>query len=85
MTRDATEMERSATEPCSAEMAAFFSASMAAVSYTHLDVYKRQHLDASLLGGILMSVGGKRIDASVVSQLENARTVLKQSMDGGEC
>ena len=49
------------------------------------NVVLREHLYASLLGGILMSVGGKRIDASVVSQLENARTVLKQSMDGGEC
>lgn len=34
------------------------------------NVVLREHLDASLLGGILMSVGGKRIDASVVSQLE---------------
>ena len=32
------------------------------------NVVLREHLDASLLGGILMSVGGKRIDASVVSQ-----------------
>ena len=47
-----------------------------AVSYTHLDVYKRQ---------ILMSANGKRIDASVLSQLESARNVLKLSTDGGEC
>lgn len=48
-------------------------------------VVLREHIDASLLGGILMSVGGKRIDASVVSQLENARAVLKDTTDGGEC
>ncbi len=49
------------------------------------NVVLRERVDTSLLGGILMSVGGKRIDASVVSQLENARIVLKQTMDGGEC
>ncbi len=49
------------------------------------NVVLRERIDKSLLGGILMSAGGKRIDASVVSQLGNARNVLKQSMDGGEC
>lgn len=49
------------------------------------DVVLREHIDKSLLGGILMSANGKRIDASVFSQLENARNVLKLSTDGGEC
>lgn len=48
-------------------------------------VVLREHIDKSLLGGILMSANGKRIDASVLSQLESARNVLKQSTDGGEC
>lgn len=48
-------------------------------------VVLREHIDLALLGGILMSVGGKRIDASVATQLENARIVLKQTTDGGEC
>ena len=48
-------------------------------------VVLREHIDKSLLGGILMSANGKRIDASVLSQLENARNVLKLSTDGGEC
>ena len=49
------------------------------------NVVLREHIDTSLLGGILMSANGKRIDASVLSQLENARNVLKLSTDGGEC
>ena len=49
------------------------------------NVVLREHIDESLLGGLIMSVGGKRIDASVASQLENARTVLKHTTDGGEC
>lgn len=49
------------------------------------DVVLREHIDKSLIGGILMSANGKRIDASVLSQLENARNVLKLSTDGGEC
>ena len=48
-------------------------------------VVLREHIDKSLLGGILMSANGKRIDASVLSQLESARNVLKLSTDGGEC
>ena len=49
------------------------------------NVVLREHIDKSLLGGILMSANGKRIDASVRSQLESARNVLKLSTDGGEC
>ncbi|BAK45191.1 ATP synthase F1 subunit delta [Eggerthella sp. YY7918] len=49
------------------------------------NVVLREHVDKSLIGGILMSANGKRIDASVLSQLESARNVLKLSTDGGEC
>ena len=49
------------------------------------EVVLREHIDKSILGGIIMSANGKRIDASVLSQLESARNVLKLSTDGGEC
>lgn len=42
-----------------------------------------ESIDASILGGIIMSVKGMRIDASVISQLYRARATLKQT-DGGE-
>ncbi len=45
----------------------------------------RERIDKSILGGIIMSANGKRIDASMVSQLTNARQVLKDTSDGGEC
>ena len=48
-------------------------------------VVLREHVDPSILGGIIMSTQGKRIDASIVSKLEQARTVLSESNDGGEC
>ena len=48
-------------------------------------VVLRESIDKSLIGGILMSAKGKRIDASVATQLETARNVLKDSTDGGEC
>ena len=49
------------------------------------NVVLRESIDESILGGIIMSTNGKRIDASVVSQLDNARNVLKTTTDGGEC
>ena len=49
------------------------------------NVVLRESIDKSLIGGILMSANGKRIDASMTSQLEVARNVLKQTTDGGEC
>lgn len=48
------------------------------------DIVLRERIDESLLGGIIMSAQGKRIDASVLSQLESARSVLKTTKDGGE-
>lgn len=49
------------------------------------NVVLRERIDKSLLGGILITAGGKRIDASVATKLEAARTALKQTTDGGEC
>jgi F-type H+-transporting ATPase subunit delta len=42
-----------------------------------------ESIDPTILGGIVMSINGKHIDASVVSQLNKARQVLKET-DGGE-
>ena len=50
-----------------------------------MKVVLRERIDKSILGGIIMSAGDKRIDASVASQLNNARIVLKKKTDGGEC
>lgn len=36
----------------------------------------REHVDPGLAGGIILSLHGRRIDASVVSQLQSARSVL---------
>lgn len=48
-------------------------------------VVLNEHVDTSLIGGIVMSVSGKRVDASVATFLEQARATLKKSTDGGEC
>jgi F-type H+-transporting ATPase subunit delta len=42
-----------------------------------------ESIDKTILGGIVMSINGKHIDASVISQLNKARQVLKET-DGGE-
>ncbi len=47
-------------------------------------VVLNEKIDKSILGGIIMSAGSKRIDASVLSQLAHARSVLKDRTDGGE-
>jgi F-type H+-transporting ATPase subunit delta len=46
-------------------------------------VLLRERIDPSLVGGIVLSAHGRRIDASVVSQLENARLVLSTIPSGG--
>jgi len=43
------------------------------------DVLLREHIDSTIMGGIVLSSHGISIDASVASQLENARVVLSQS------
>ena len=48
-------------------------------------VVLNEHIDKSILGGIIMTTHGKRIDASVLSRLEATRNVLTESNDGGEC
>jgi len=48
------------------------------------DILLREKVDESILGGIILSAHGKRIDASVTSQLENARVVLSTMPTGGE-
>lgn len=42
-------------------------------------VLLREHIDPALIGGIVLSAHGKSIDASVLSQLENARHVLSKT------
>lgn len=48
------------------------------------DVVLQEQIDPYMLGGIIMSANGRRIDASVNTMLENARHTLKDSTDGGE-
>jgi len=43
-------------------------------------VLLREFVDSSLIGGIVLSTHGKRIDASVSSQLESARHVLSRTI-----
>lgn len=43
-----------------------------------------ESVDRSILGGIVMSTHGKRMDASVRTQLSHARQVLKTASTGGE-
>lgn len=45
-------------------------------------VYVIEHVDPSIIGGIIFNARGERRDASVRTQLENARRVLKAK--GGE-
>ena len=44
-----------------------------------MDAILNEKIDASILGGIIMSVNGKCIDASMITQLNRARAVLKAS------
>ncbi|MDR1016598.1 MAG: ATP synthase F1 subunit delta [Coriobacteriales bacterium] len=47
------------------------------------DVLLREHVDAKLIGGIIISTHGRVLDASVSAQLKRARRVLSQ-VRGGE-
>ncbi|MDR1358620.1 MAG: ATP synthase F1 subunit delta [Coriobacteriales bacterium] len=42
-------------------------------------VLLREHIDPELIGGIILSTHGRRIDASVSSQLEHARHMLSKT------
>ena len=44
----------------------------------------REHIDPKIIGGITMSAHGRRIDASIASQLEIARATLSSTPTGGE-
>lgn len=44
----------------------------------------REHVDASLIGGIRIKVAGKVLDGSISSQLDAMRTALTSSSAGGE-
>lgn len=44
-----------------------------------------EHKDPSILGGIVMSTMGNYIEASLRSQFDQARIVMKEKTDGGEC
>lgn len=49
------------------------------------EIVLQEQVDPMMLGGIIMSANGRRIDASVSSMLEAARLTLKQTHnDGGE-
>ena len=48
------------------------------------DVALREHVDPSILGGIVLSAHGKRIDASVSTQLDRVREALSSTRSGGE-
>ena len=47
-------------------------------------VVLREKVDPSIIGGIVFSAHGQRVDASIASQLENARVVLSTAHTGGE-
>ena len=40
------------------------------------DIVLNEHVDPSILGGIVLSAHGKKLDASVTTQLESARSAL---------
>lgn len=44
----------------------------------------REHIDPSILGGIILGAHGKRIDASVSARLEQTREALSSQLSGGE-
>lgn len=48
------------------------------------EIVLREKVDPSIIGGIVISTHGHRIDASIASQLENARMVLSAAHTGGE-
>ena len=43
----------------------------------------REHIDPSIMGGVVMQVRGRRIDASLIAQLTRAREVLTSDPTGG--
>ncbi len=48
------------------------------------DVVLREKIDASIIGGVVISASGRRLDASIASQLEAARVTLSTAHTGGD-
>lgn len=49
------------------------------------DIHIEEKVDPSIIGGVIVNAQGKRIDASVATQLSHARTVLSKNVSiGGE-
>ncbi len=48
------------------------------------EIVLREHIDPSILGGIVLDAHGKRIDASIATQLDKTRVALSSVMTGGE-
>lgn len=48
------------------------------------DVVLREKVDPSIIGGIIISTSGRKIDASIFSQLESARVTLSTAHTGGD-
>jgi F-type H+-transporting ATPase subunit delta len=44
----------------------------------------RERIDSSILGGIVINVGGRVLDGSLSSQLDGVRTALSSTPQGGE-
>jgi F-type H+-transporting ATPase subunit delta len=44
----------------------------------------REQVDPAIIGGIIMSAHGRRVDASIVSQLDRTRVQLSTAHTGGE-
>ena len=42
------------------------------------DIVLKEHVDQSMLGGIIMSTKDERIDASLLTQVEKTREALKK-------
>jgi F-type H+-transporting ATPase subunit delta len=47
-------------------------------------VVLREKVDPAIIGGIIISAHGRRVDASISSQLDAARVVLSTAPAGGE-
>lgn len=48
------------------------------------DVILREEIDKSIIGGIIMSAHGRRIDASVATRIDEVREALSSLPNGGE-
>ncbi len=52
--------------------------------YEGKEIVLREHVDPSILGGIVLGAHGRRIDASIATQLEQTRAALSAATTGGE-